>query len=223
MENKVIFVFGGTGSLGYELNMRYKDNNIIYNFSRDECKHWEMKLYFNSHPNIRFIIGNVGDKSIVNQSIKRISPNIIIIASAMKHIEQCEINTYESIKTNLIGTQHIIDSIEENLNTLQRLETVVFVSSDKACSPINNYGMCKALSESLLIEKAHYIPSIKFINVRYGNVLNSRGSIIPLLHKIGNDSGKEYFTITSNEMTRFVMTLEPVSYTHLTLPTKRIV
>jgi UDP-glucose 4-epimerase len=208
MENKVIFVFGGTGSLGYELNMRYKDNNIIYNFSRDECKHWEMKLCFNSHPNIRFIIGNVGDKEIVNQSLKRINPNIIIIASAMKHIDQCEVNTYESLKTNLIGTQNILDSIENNIGTLNKLETVIFVSSDKACSPINNYGMCKALSESLVIEKAHYIPSIKFINVRYGNVLNSRGSIIPLLHKIGNDSEKECFTITSNDMTRFVMTLE---------------
>ena len=208
MNNKVILIFGGTGSLGYELNKKYCNNNIIYNFSRDECKHWEMKLFFNSNPNIKFIIGNVSDKTIVESTIKRIKPNIIIIASAMKHIDQCEINTSESLKTNLLGTQNILDSIENNYKDLIELETVVFVSSDKACSPINNYGMCKALSETFIIEKAHYISSIKFVNVRYGNVLNSRGSIIPLLHKIGNDISKPHFSLTSPDMTRFVMTLE---------------
>jgi FlaA1/EpsC-like NDP-sugar epimerase len=207
MNNKKILIFGGTGSLGYELNKRYCDSNTIYNFSRDECKHWEMKLHFNSNPNIGFIIGNVADKIIVEVTIKRIMPDIIIIASAMKHIDQCEINTSESLKTNLLGTQNVLESIESNLSELKNLEAVLFVSSDKACSPINNYGMCKALSETLIIEKAHYIKSIKFVNVRYGNVLNSRGSIIPLLHKIGNDVKKPYFTLTSDDMTRFVMTL----------------
>lgn len=206
--NKSILIFGGTGSLGYELNKRYAESNIVYNFSRDECKHWEMKLHFNSNPNIRFIIGNVSDRTIVEATIKRIKPDIIIVASAMKHIDQCEINTSESLKTNLLGTQNVLESIESNLSELANLETVLFVSSDKACSPINNYGMCKALSETLIIEKAHYIPSIKFINVRYGNVLNSRGSIIPLLHKIGNAPDKQYFALTSADMTRFVMTLE---------------
>jgi UDP-glucose 4-epimerase len=206
--NKTILIFGGTGSLGYELNKRYVNTNKIYNFSRDECKHWEMKLYFNSNPNMHFIIGNVADRSIVETTIHRIKPDIIIIASAMKHIDQCEVNTAESLKTNLLGTQNIIDSIEAQSSKLSNLETVIFVSSDKACSPINNYGMCKALSETLMIEKAHYVPTIKFINVRYGNVLNSRGSIIPLLHKLGNDSDKQYFTLTSSDMTRFVMTLE---------------
>jgi UDP-glucose 4-epimerase len=208
MDNKKILIFGGTGSLGYELNKKYNKNNIIYNFSRDECKHWEMKLFFNSNPNINFIIGNVADIIIVESSIKRVQPDIIIIECAMKHIDQCEINTCECLKTNLLGTQNILESIVKNVSILQNLKTVIFVSSDKACSPINNYGMCKALSETLIIEKAYYIPSIKFINVRYGNVLNSRGSIIPLLHKIGNDPEKEYFTLTSNDMTRFVMTLE---------------
>jgi FlaA1/EpsC-like NDP-sugar epimerase len=208
MNNKIILIFGGTGSMGYELNNRYYKNNTIYNFSRDECKHWEMKLHFNSNPNIHFIIGNVSDRSIVERTIMRVNPNIIIIASAMKHIDQCELNTSESLKTNLIGTQNILETIESNLHSLTNLETVVFVSSDKACSPINNYGMCKAISETLIIEKAYYIPSIKFVNVRYGNVLNSRGSIIPLLHKIGKDSNKTYFNLTSEYMTRFVMTLE---------------
>jgi len=208
MDNKIILIFGGTGSLGYELNKRYCFSNTIYNFSRDESKHWEMKLHFNSNPNIRFIIGNISDRFIVESSIKRIKPDIIIIASAMKHIDQCEINTSESLKTNLLGTQNVLEAIESNLSLLDNLETVVFISSDKACSPINNYGMCKALSETLIVEKAHYIPSIKFVNVRYGNVLNSRGSIIPLLHKIGKDYDKSSFTLTSFDMTRFIMTLE---------------
>jgi UDP-glucose 4-epimerase len=208
MDNNIILIFGGTGSLGYSLNKRYSNTNIIYNFSRDESKHWEMKFNFNSNPNIRFIIGNVADRSIVESTIKRINPHIIIIASAMKHIDQCEVNTGESLKTNLLGTQNVLDSIESNQSVLNNIKTVIFVSSDKACSPINNYGMCKALSETLIIEKAYYIPNIKFVNVRYGNVLNSRGSIIPLLHKIGNDPEKKSFTLTSNDMTRFVMTLE---------------
>jgi FlaA1/EpsC-like NDP-sugar epimerase len=208
MENKTILIFGGTGSLGYKLNERYKNNNIIYNFSRDECKHWEMKLAFNHHQNINFIIGNVADKTIVETSINRINPHIIIIASAMKHIDQCETNTGESLKTNLLGTQNILDSIEKNSFFLKNLETVVFVSSDKACSPINNYGLCKALSETLIIEKAHYLERPTFVNVRYGNVLNSRGSIIPLLHKIGKDDSKPSFTLTNETMTRFVMTLD---------------
>lgn len=208
MDNKHILIFGGTGSLGHELNARYHKNNTIYNFSRDESKHWKMKIQFNSHPNIRFIIGNVSDKTIVEQTIKRIQPDIIIIACAMKHIDQCEVNTDESLKTNLLGTQNVLACIESNLSLLPNLETVLFVSSDKACSPINNYGMCKAISETFIVEKAHYIPSIKFVNVRYGNVLNSNGSIIPLLHTIGNDSNKPHFTLTSEAMTRFVMTLE---------------
>lgn len=207
MENKTILIFGGTGSLGHKLNERYCDKNKIYNFSRDECKHWKMRLHFNNHKNINFIIGNVADINIVEQSIKRVLPNIIIIASAMKHIDQCEINTSESIKNNLLGTKNILDSIEKLL-PLSNLETVLLVSSDKACSPINNYGMCKALAETLIVERAHYIPSIKFVAVRYGNVLNSSGSIIPLLHKIGNDYSKTHFTLTSKDMTRFIMTLD---------------
>jgi UDP-N-acetylglucosamine 4,6-dehydratase len=209
MINQTILIFGGTGSLGKELNKRYKDENIIYNFSRDENKHWQMKIQYNNHPNIKFIIGNVADKELVKRSIIRTKPTIIIIGSAMKHIDQCEINTGESIKNNLLGTQNILDVIEENKMVVkEHLKTVLFVSSDKACSPVNNYGFCKAMSETLVVEKAFFVPEIKFINVRYGNVLNSSGSIIPLLNKIGNDENYSKFTLTSDKMTRFVMTLE---------------
>ena len=126
----------------------------------------------------------------------------------MKHIEQCEINTNESLNTNMLGTKYILDAVEDNLNILCNLETVLFVSSDKACSPINNYGMAKALSETFLIEKAFFIKNIKFVNVRYGNVLNSNGSIIPRLHAMGKDTNYNEFNLTHAKMTRFVMTLE---------------
>jgi UDP-N-acetylglucosamine 4,6-dehydratase len=206
MDKKVILIFGGTGSLGYEFVSRYLKNNTIYNYSRDECKHWQMKLDFNHNKNLHFIIGDVINKNKVQETLMRVKPNIVIIASAMKHIDQCEYNTDQSLNTNLIGVKNILDSIETDKQTA--LETVLFVSSDKACSPINIYGMCKALSESLLVEKSYYMKSVKFVNIRYGNVLNSRGSIIPLLHNIGKDDAKEAFTLTNDSMTRFVMTLE---------------
>ena len=210
IKNKTILVFGGTGSLGYEITKRYLDNNIIYNFSRDECKHWNMKLHFSSNKNknnLHFIIGDIFNYNKVLNSISRVNPDIIIIAAAMKHVDQCEINQEQCLNTNLFGVKNILNSIEilkDNIN----IECVLFVSSDKACSPINTYGMCKAISEQLIIEKAYYIKNIKFINIRYGNVLNSRGSIIPLLNNIGKDDNKPNFTLTHQDMTRFVMTLE---------------
>jgi FlaA1/EpsC-like NDP-sugar epimerase len=208
IENKKILIFGGTGSLGYEIVKRYVNNNIIYNYSRDECKHWKMKLDFNN-TNLNFIIGDVINSSKVEETLLRVKPNIIIIASAMKHIDQCEYNTEQCLNTNLLGVKNILDSIEKHkIELVGFLETTLFVSSDKACSPINVYGMCKGLSESLIIEKSHYIKEFKFVNIRYGNVLNSRGSIIPLLHTIGCDSSKNFFTLTNENMTRFVMTLE---------------
>ena len=209
INNNTILLFGGTGSLGYEIVKRYICNNIIYNYSRDECKHWKMKLDFNNNNNLNFIIGDVINSHKIEETLLRITPNIIIIASAMKHIDQCEFNTDQSLNTNLLGVKNILDLVEKHQIILGgTLQTVLFVSSDKACSPINVYGMCKALSEMLVIEKSHYVKKIKFVNIRYGNVLNSRGSIIPLLHTIGTDDSKKWFTLTNDKMTRFIMTLE---------------
>jgi FlaA1/EpsC-like NDP-sugar epimerase len=206
--NKIL-IFGGTGSLGYEFIKRYINNNIIYNYSRDECKHWQMKLDFNHNKNLNFIIGDVINNEKIDETLLRVKPNIIIIASAMKHIDQCEYNTDQCLNTNLLGVKNILDSIEKFTPQLSdTLKSVLFVSSDKACSPINVYGLCKALSESLVVEKSFYIKEFRFLNIRYGNVLNSRGSIIPLLHQIGKDKSKQYFTLTHENMTRFVMTLE---------------
>jgi UDP-N-acetylglucosamine 4,6-dehydratase/5-epimerase len=206
--SKTILIFGGTGSLGYELNKKYLENNIIYNFSRDENKHWNMKLNFKNHSNLNFIIGNISNKDKVKEAIKRVNPDIIIIASAMKHIDQCEINIGECLNTNVLGTKNVLDSVEELKNELSNLKTVLFVSSDKACSPINTYGMCKAISENMIVEKAYYIKNIKFINIRYGNVLNSSGSIINCLHLIGKNEKYTHLNLTNESMTRFIMTLE---------------
>ena len=95
----------------------------------------------------------------------------------MKHIEQCEVNTNESLNTNMLGTKYILDSIEDDINSLSNLETVLFVSSDKACSPINNYGMCKAISETLMIEKSNYINTIK----EYSNSFEKYSKFVPFI------------------------------------------
>lgn len=208
-QNTILF-FGGTGSLGYEFVKRFLPNNTIYVYSRDECKQWQMRIDFAHNPNLHFIIGDIADSQRVKESLLRVNPHIVIMAAAMKHIDQCESNTHSSLKTNLMGTKTVLDSVEEYVKSLTNLKTVLFVSSDKACSPINNYGMCKAISETLIIEKSalKHLSSIKFVNIRYGNVLNSRGSIIPLMHQIGKNICAKEFTLTHPDMTRFVMTLE---------------
>jgi len=208
IENQTIIIFGGTGSLGNALVSRYLENNIIYLFSRDESKHWKIALDLNHPKNLHFIIGDIRNKDKVCQTMIRINPTIIIIAAAMKHIDKCEFETNESIETNLLGTKNILDGIETHKLLLNNLKSVCFISTDKACSPVNVYGMCKAISETLIVEKAKYIPDFKFVAVRYGNVLNSRGSIIPMLHSIGENKNVTEFKLTSDKMTRFVMTLE---------------
>lgn len=208
IENQHILIFGGTGSLGLELVNRYINNNIIYLYSRDESKHWQIGINLNHPKNLNFVIGDIRNKEKVCQTMIRINPSIIIIAAALKHIDKCEYETNEAIETNLIGTKNILDGIEINKLQLYNLKSVCFISTDKACSPVNVYGMCKAISETLMIEKSKYILNIKFVVVRYGNVLNSRGSIIPMLHMIGKSEIIKEFKLTDENMTRFIMTLE---------------
>jgi len=207
MYHKKILIFGGTGSLGKKLIERYIETNEIINYSRDECKHWKLELKYKGK-NLKNIIGNISNKERVENSLLRENPNIIIIAAAMKHIDKCEYASSESIDINLIGVQNILNSVEKNQNNLTMLETVLFVSTDKACSPINIYGMCKSLSEKLVIEKSFYMPKFKFVCTRYGNVLNSRGSIIPILHDLGKNPKIKEFSLTHEKMTRFIMTLD---------------
>jgi UDP-N-acetylglucosamine 4,6-dehydratase len=208
IENKKILIIGGTGSLGNALVKRYLTSNQLYLYSRDESKHWKMNIEYQKNKNLNFIIGDIRDKSKLEQTILRLNVNIIILAAAMKHIDKCEYESNESIETNLMGTKNCLNLIETYKKYLDNLECVLFVSTDKACSPVNIYGMCKAISESLMVEKSLYVPDIKFLTVRYGNVLNSNGSIIPMLHKIGKDTEIKEFVLTDERMTRFVMTLE---------------
>ncbi len=208
IKNQSILIFGGSGSLGNALIQRYLDHNQLYIVSRDESKHWKMGIEYNNHKNLNFIIGDIRNKEKVKQTLLRVNPHIIIIAAAMKHIDKCEYEINESIETNMNGTKNILDSIENDLIYLTNLKSVCFVSTDKACSPVNVYGMCKAISEGLMVEKSRYINKIKFVTVRYGNVLNSNGSIIPMLHKIGQNTDIKEFKLTDERMTRFVMTLD---------------
>lgn len=207
MNNKKIFIIGGSGSLGNQLIKRYIENNTIICYSRDECKHWEMSLRYKTDK-LKFIIGDIRDYARLELSFLREKPDIIIIAAALKHIDRCEYATNECIMTDLVGPQNVVNIVEKQISVLTNLESVCFVSTDKACSPVNVYGMCKALSETLVVEKSYYMKNVKFVCVRYGNVLNSRGSIIPILHERGKDPNIKEFSLTHENMTRFVMTLD---------------
>lgn len=200
--NKVL-ILGGTGSLGHMLAEMFKYKYELYVYSRGEDAQWRMK---NKYPKITFTIGDIADKNRLQLTLDKIQPNYIIIAAALKHIDICEFNSSESIKTNIIGIQNVVDTICEK--TQPQLKSVVFISTDKACSPVNVYGMCKALGERIVIEKSTQSKNTRFLVVRYGNVLNSRGSILPKFHEIGKDDTKSSFKVTSKDMTRFFMTLE---------------
>ena len=206
MEHKKILIIGGTGSLGNALIKRYIKNNKLYIYSRDESKHWKMSLIYKSD-NINYIIGCIRDQSRLENVILNIKPHIIIIAAALKHIDRCEYAVNESYLTNFMGTMNVMNTVEKYQDILTKLECVVFISTDKACSPVNTYGICKALSEKLMIEKS-LTCNFKCMTVRYGNVLNSRGSIIPILHEKGKDPDIHEFTLTDDSITRFIMTLE---------------
>lgn len=217
-----ILVLGGSGSLGNTLIKRYKNNNHMVIFSRSENLHWQMRQEYGNDANISYILGDIRDKEAVEIAIFRFKPEKVLILSAIKHIDICENNVSECVKTNIIGIMNVVDVIYNNAmkNTISFLKTVLFVSTDKATSPVNAYGMCKSLSERLVVEKSQHVSSPKFVVVRYGNVLNSRGSLIPLFHKIGIDPDKPSFTVTDERMTRFFMTLdESVNLIHSALET----
>lgn len=208
VNNQTILIIGGTGSLGETLINKWGHNNTLIIYSRDECKQWTLK-HTHSNLKIEWIVGDIRNYDKVEQTIIRYKPSIIVIAAALKHIDVCEYCLNECLSTNCLGTQNVLDAVEKHLSILASiLRCVCFISTDKACSPVNVYGMAKALSEKMMIEKSKYISSIKFVTVRYGNVLNSRGSIIPLLHRNGQDPTVTSFTLTHPDMTRFVMTLD---------------
>lgn len=220
---KRILILGGTGSLGHELTDHFIRNNSIGIFSRDENKQWTMKreyLAIDSNglrvsrtditytpSSINFYIGDVRNKISMIRAIRQFHPNIIIFAAAQKHIDICENEVSESIDTNILGIRNLVEILEVDEKAFPDLESVLFISTDKACNPVNVYGQCKAISEKIMGEAAKTITSIKFLCVRYGNVINSRGSLIPLFKEIGNDPNRKFFPVTVSGMTRFFMSL----------------
>ena len=201
MKNKTILIIGGTGALGRTLTKRYYNDNKIIIFSRDEHKHVNMKR---EYPKAIYQIGNVKDKDSISQVLSEYKPNVIINTAALKHVPICEDNPYESVKTNIIGHKNLIDCI--NLCNYP-IETLMFISTDKACRPTNVYGMCKAISERLYIDFANKQTDIKVVLCRYGNVLESTGSVIPFFKRLLSQ-GETTLPITDERMTRFSITLE---------------
>jgi UDP-glucose 4-epimerase len=203
MDSKKVLVFGGTGSLGKTLIKRLATNNEVAVFSRDEEKHWTIKNQYKGY-NLRFFVGDIRDYSRVKDVIDTYLPDDLIIASALKQVDTCELSPAESIKTNILGIQNVVDAVE---NTTHDGMRVCMVSTDKACSPVNVYGMCKAIAERVVLSRSlHSRKKVKFVATRYGNVLESRGSIIPLFKYQAQTS--ENLTVTHPDMTRFVMTLD---------------
>ncbi len=201
MINKIILIIGGTGALGRTLIKRYYRDNEIIIFSRDEHKHYHL---LKDYPNIKSVIGDVRDKDSVMNVIVTHKPQVIINAAALKHVPICEVNPFECVKTNILGHQNII----ECASVYQDLETLIFVSTDKACKPINVYGMSKAISEQLYISYSKQQKDTKVVIVRYGNVLESTGSVIPFFKNILEHRALNYIPITHLDMTRFLLTLE---------------
>lgn len=191
-----IIIFGGTGTIGSGLVSSYYDKEDLYIVSRDEMKHWEMKKKF---PKANFLNGDIRDRNRIKVILEQVEPDIIIIAAAMKHIDICEVNIHECISTNIIGVQNILETLNPTV------KTVCFISTDKACDPTSVYGMSKGIGEALVISMSNK-HNAKFVCVRFGNIINSRGSIIPTLHEIGKNG--TVFELTHEEMTRLVMTVE---------------
>jgi len=209
-ESKNILIFGGTGSLGKTLIKRFMADNKVYAYSRDEAKHWTIRNELSTvegFKNVNFIVGDIRDKQRVTQALHQTDADIVIVAAALKQVDTCELSPRESVLTNLQGTQNVVESVYELEKLTGKTRTLLFVSTDKACSPINVYGMCKAVSERLVTSMSFDTQTkSRYIGVRYGNVLESRGSIIPLFKY--QSENLPHLTVTDPEMTRFVMTLD---------------
>ena len=201
MKNKTILILGGTGALGQTLTKRYFQHNNVIIFSRDEHKQVNISRIF---PDVTFHIGDVKDKESVMQALNEYKPDVVINTAALKHVPICENNPYESVKTNIIGHKNLIECV--SLSNHQ-IETLMFISTDKACKPINVYGMCKAISERLYVDFANKQNDIKVVLCRYGNVLESTGSVIPFFKGL-LDKGQKTLPITDGRMTRFLISLE---------------
>ena len=219
LTDKKIVVTGGTGSLGKVLVRRLLGGEMgmpssIVVFSRDEAKQHAMRLayqsrkaatdeviYRNFEQILQFQIGDVRDYHSVSAVLH--NADIVLNAAALKQVPSCEYFPFEAVQTNIVGPHNIVQAIRENKLLI---EAVVGVSTDKACEPVSVMGMTKAIHERILVQANMDYPATRFICVRYGNVLASRGSVVPLFHEQIRSGGP--VTITTTDMTRFLISLD---------------
>ena len=201
MINKRIMIIGGTGALGKQLTERWKSGNDILIFSRNEHKQEEMKRRY---PEALYRIGDVKDKESILRSMYEFKPNVIVNTAALKTVWVAQDNPYETILTNIVGHQYLIDCVRE---CRHQIESLMFISTDKACSPVNVYGMSKGIAEQMYVNFAKEQTDIKVALCRYGNVLDSTGSLIPVFKDMIK-KGAESLPITNFDMTRFLITLD---------------
>lgn len=200
---KVVLITGGTGSFGKKLTRimldEYNPSKIIV-FSRDELKQHEMRASGYDAPNLRYFIGDVRDLDRLRRAFEGV--DIVIHAAALKQVPACEYNPMEAIKTNILGSSNVIDAALD-----AGVERVVALSTDKAVNPVNLYGATKLAAEKLFIQSNSYAGGRKtrFACVRYGNVVGSRGSVVPVFLR-QRENGE--VTITDDRMTRFWISLE---------------
>jgi UDP-N-acetylglucosamine 4,6-dehydratase len=203
LSNQSILITGGTGSFGHTFVPRtlakYNPRRLVI-FSRDEMKQWEMAKLYGNDDRVRFFIGDVRDKDRLSRALHGV--DFVVHAAATKIVPTAEYNPFECVKTNVIGAMNLIDACID-----QRVKRVVALSTDKASSPINLYGATKMTSDKLFIAGNSYsgVNDTRFAVVRYGNVMGSRGSIIPFFLTLAK---KDVLPITDVRMTRFMITLE---------------
>jgi UDP-N-acetylglucosamine 4,6-dehydratase/5-epimerase len=203
-DGKTVLITGGTGSLGQALTKKLLNSNVdtIRIFSRNESKQIEMESEIEDK-RLRFFVGDVRDSDRLFSAFEDV--DIVFHAAALKHVPKIEYNPFESIKTNVIGSQNVIDN-----SLRQDVEKVICVGTDKAVSPLNTYGATKLLMEKLFVSANNYVNPEKhrtqFVAVRYGNVLGSSGSVIPKFIDLIK-KGKS-LTITDPKMTRFTITMD---------------
>jgi len=201
-----VLIFGATGSLGHAVHRLWQHRvKTFIVFSRDENKHWKLKRTY-PHLNIVSVVGDIGSFSDVSGCIKKFDCNLIIIMSAMKHVDYCEQFTERCIRTNVHGILNVIKAVNES-GTCEsnQLQKILFVSTDKACAPINVYGLSKSIAEHIVQRSECRVP---VVGVRYGNVLNSSGSIIPIFQGQSVNSKNDFLTVTDVNMTRFIISLD---------------
>ena len=199
-KNKTLLITGGTGSFGNAVLDKFIESNIaeIRIFSRDEKKQDDMRRKY-KNSKLKFHIGDVRNKDSIDNAMKGV--DFVFHAAALKQVPSCEFHPMEAVRTNILGTNNVVDVAVDN-----GIQKVICLSTDKAVYPINAMGVSKAMMEKVFVAKSRTSGKTKIIGTRYGNVMASRGSVIPLFHNqlINNMP----LTITNPEMTRFMMTLE---------------